>query len=92
MRSGKCAFLGQFVSLPYYTSVRSHRKQHVYWSCLGKQFVFSNQPNIYTPHLHFFPLWPVETVLMMPFLFDQSRVWAAGSVQLYAAFLWRFSI
>lgn len=26
------------------------------------------------------------------FLSDQSRVWAVGSVQLYTAFLWRFSI
>lgn len=69
MKSGKLAFLGQFVSLSYYTSVRSQRKQHVRWSCLGKQFVFSNKPNIYTPHLHFFPLCPVETVLMMAFVF-----------------------
>lgn len=52
MNSGKPAFFGQFVSLSCYTSVRSHRKQHVHWSCLGKQL----QPNIYTPHLHFFPL------------------------------------
>lgn len=64
-------FLGS-LSLSYYTSVRSLKKQHIYWSCPGKKCVFSNKPNIYTPHLHFFPLCPVETVetaLMMAFAF-----------------------
>lgn len=49
-------------------TVRSWRKQHVHWSWLGKKSVFSNKPNIYTPHLHVFPLCPVETVLMMAYL------------------------
>lgn len=49
-------------------TVRSQRKQHVHWSWLGKKSVFSNKPNIYTPHLHVFPLCPVETVLMMAYL------------------------
>lgn len=94
MKSGKLACLGQFVSLSYYTSVRAQRKQHVHWSCLGKQFVFSNKPNIYTPNLHFFPLVPSGNSSYdgIRFLSDQSCVWAAGSGQSNPAFLWRFSI
>ncbi len=66
------SFLWEFVSLSSYTSVSSKRKQHVRWSRLGKKFVFPNKPNIYTPHLHVFPLCPVETVetvLAMAFAF-----------------------
>lgn len=87
MNTGKLAFLGQFVSLSYYTSVRSHRKQHVHWSRLGKQFV-SPTSQTFTLHIYiFFTWWPVETVLMMAFLSDQSHVWAAGSMQLDITFI-----
>lgn len=73
MKMVNLLFLG---SLSYYTSVTSQRKQHVHWGCLGEKCVFSNKPNIYTPHLHFFPPCPVETLLMM----TGPCVWAVGTL------------